>query len=59
MDARSATPAPARLQQQSLMFEEDTQLWKQLPEDKRRDVVCLLQQMLIQWSDYDREGEQS
>jgi len=56
--ATRTTPATS-LHQQSLMFEEDVELWQQLPESRRRDVVCLMQQMLIQWCRHDSEGEQS
>jgi hypothetical protein len=53
-----ATPT-TWLRQQNLKFEEDVELWQQLPEQQRHDVVCLLQQMLIQWCGRDSEGERS
>lgn len=55
---RHATSA-ASMQQQRLKFEDDAELWQQLPEDRRRDVVSLLQKMLIQWRGRDSKGEQS
>lgn len=56
--ATRTTPATLR-HQQSLKFEDDAELWQQLPEDKRLEVVHLLQQLLIQWHGHKTEGEPS